>query len=287
VNVFLSAIILAIASAGLAVFSKLIPRNKFTSMDILPISNLLTGTILLAFALIVEKDIILDGFNIFLLISIVLNTVANIFFLIAIRETDLSYVGPLEATRPLFAVLIVYLLQPTDITIFKIIGSLLIIIGAFLLNNGHNGKNKIDRKDFKGIAYILISCILFSIYMVTLKESLLISGVYTNVSFLTLGMGILSLAYYIVTRKKRQGGSFLLLLKNRFFYGMLTFSIIAYFFLGYSLSMGKVVEVVPLQMSKIFFVFLAGIILFKEKSNLKKFIGAGILFAGAVITSML
>jgi len=163
----------------------------------------------------------------------------------------------------------------------------LIIIGAFLLNNGHNGRNQIKKADLKGIIYLLISCVLFTLYMLTLKESLKISGVYTNVSFLTLGMGILSLAYYVLTMKKRNFKNLVLLVKNKIFHFELLFSVIAYLFLGYSLTLGKVVEVVPLQMSKVFFVFLAGIFIFKEKSNLKKFIGAGILFIGAVIASML
>lgn len=286
-NVYISSIILAIAAAGITVFSKLIPRDKYTAMDILPISNLITGIILLILALFIEGEAVLLGFNLYLLVSIIFNTIANVFFLIAIRETDISYVGPLEATRPLFTVFIVYILQPADITIFKIIGSLVIILGAYLLNNGHNGKNKISKNDIKGIAYLLISCMLFSIYMVTLKKSLEISGVYTNVSFLTLGMGLLSLAYFLMTKKKRNLQLVTSLIINKFFIFYQVFCLIAYFFLGYSLSLGKVLDVVPLQMSKIFFVFLAGIFIFKEKSNIKKFIGAIILFVGAVIASML
>jgi len=53
--VYISALILAIASAGLAVFLKLIPRDKFSSMDILPLSNILTGIIILIVAISIEK----------------------------------------------------------------------------------------------------------------------------------------------------------------------------------------------------------------------------------------
>lgn len=230
-----------------------------------------------------------SGFWTNLLIAGTLHVFATIFYIKAIKNSELSKVAPLITFTPLFLIFTSPVLINEYAEPIGIIGIILIVMGSYVLNISKKSKHG-NSSGFlspikalfydKGARYMLAVALIFSITANLDKKGLMLSAPYLWIFSINLFLTIVIFAYVLVSGRKK-------LLKQSFtekytvYTGLLAGLTIV--FQIYAVKLAAVSYVIGIKRSSTIMSVLAGVFIFKEKNMKVKITGSGIMLIGVLL----
>jgi drug/metabolite transporter (DMT)-like permease len=277
-----------LASPFVNVFQKKLINRELWPEFILMLSYLLF--VLLAIPVLIIKqpfDFPVE-FWIYILLLGVFDVFGNMFLVKSLQTIDLSVFGPLNAFKPVFALVISVFLLDEIPGIFGVIGVLIIIAGSYLL--GYQVKNPLGSSPkfriTRGLVYRFLAIFLTSVAAVFSKKTILMSSPLITLVYWSLSGFPIALLFYFKKRKPGQkevqqllacGPQVAGLLLSFLFLQMLTLLTFERIFVGYSLAL--------FQLSGLVSVFF-GYHFFQERNLKYRLIGATIMCAGTVLIAL-
>jgi drug/metabolite transporter (DMT)-like permease len=217
----------------------------------------------------------------------ILDALGNIFLVRSLENVDLSIFGPLNAYKPVIAIILSVFLIGEVPTLMGILGIFVIIAGSYLLGkegdkNHHESFLKLLKS--RGIGYRFLSIVFTSVAAVISKKVILLSDPLTTISYWSvLGLPVV-ITYYLWARKRGYYKNLIWNGKQVILTGGLLFSFLLlqitslYTFkfiqVGYSLALFQLSAVISL-----FF----GMKIFQEKNIRYRLSGTLVMITGAVI----
>ncbi len=174
---------------------------------------------LLAVPILILMSILLHGFNsllvlfqgmnaVYLLLSALFVTLGDFFSLIAMKNLDISITQPISSIYPIITTFILLIFALEVITILIIVGTILNVLGVFVISYFTNRKSKkklfehsVDKKEdetVKGITFSLLAALFWGFTIIMTKLLLLDPGVKV-VSVLAIRNGLMVLIMFIVS----------------------------------------------------------------------------------------
>jgi len=227
------------------------------------------------------------SFYVNMLLCVLLAIAGNTLIIAALKLTDLSVLGPINAYKSIVSLLLGIFLLGEIPSLMGAVGILLILVGSYFFID--QGMERTEKNAFiqffkdKGVQLRLAALILSATEAVFLKKTLLLSSpLITFVFWCILGMAV-SLVFSLFVLKtglfnqivtlKQQTSNYLLLALTT---GLMQFSTLYTFGVlqvGYSLAL--------FQTSVLLSVFF-GYKFFREKNILQRLLGASIMVIGAI-----
>ncbi len=214
----------------------------------------------------------------------IINVAANILYMHALREGEISLVVPMLSFTPVFLLVTSPLIVGEYPDITGIAGILLVVAGSYSLNlkRGNKGMLEPFRALLKnrGARYMLIISFLWSFSANFDKAAANVSSMWQHMSLMMIFIAS-SIAFIAFFQKKIQPAE----IKTRFWYLVLigAFSTATLFLHFKALMMALVAYVVTLKrLTGLMSVFL-GVFFLKEKGVKERMTGALIMFAGVVL----
>lgn len=222
-----------------------------------------------------------------IILCVLLAVAGNTLIVAALRLTDLSILGPINAYKSIVSLLLGIFLLGEIPTLMGAAGILLILVGSYFFvyqGSGEDKKNSFMQffKD-RGVQLRLAALLLSATEAVFLKKALLLSsplitfvfwcilGAFASIIFSLLALKA-GIHYQLVTFKQRTSTYLFLALTT----GMMQFSTLYTFGVlqvGYSLAL--------FQTSALLSVFF-GYKFFRERNILRRLLGASIMVIGAI-----
>ncbi len=211
------------------------------------------------------------------------DAIGNIFLIKSIKSIDLSVFGPMNAYKPVIALILAVFLVHEIPSIAGITGVVIIISGSYFLNLQDHGVKGSFWKflNSEGIQYRLLSVLFTSIAAVIAKKVILMSSPMITLSYWSLIGTPLVLLFYLSRNKKNYPVVKPIAFKH--FSGLL-FSFLAlqifslytfkFVFVGYSLAL--------FQLSSVISVFF-GSRVFKENNIGYRYLASLIMVIGAAV----
>jgi transporter family protein len=209
------------------------------------------------------------------------NSVAAYFFYLkAVTVNDLSVIGPLDNLRPLLVILLSFVILGQPPTLVLILATLLIVAGAFVIQQQKSLKATLkyfihERRS----QLILVSTALFALQGILDKLTL---HYISPVTYALLGMVGMCLVYGIgywksKTRMALTSIASVPLLICGLLMAMGTLGIMT------ALKLATPNQVVPLQMTRSFYLSVLGFVFLKETGVIRKLMAGAVMFAGVVL----
>lgn len=224
------------------------------------------------------------SFWLIIFLAILIDVVAWILYIKAVRNSQLSLVMPFLSLTPVFLILTSFIILGEFPTYIGLIGIFLIVVGAYLLNikenkNGFLGPIKFIFKE-KGIIFMIIVAFLFSINanigkILVLKSSPLF---FTAVFIPLTAIPIFIVAYF---KSRKQLVQLKTNFKNFFFIGFFFALMDIFNFLAIQLVI--VPYMISIKRTSSIFGVLYGKFVFKEKNIKERLSGALIMLVGAAL----
>ena len=223
-------------------------------------------------------------FYITFLISLPLNAVPFFMYIKAIKISPLSLTVPYLAFTPVFMIGTGFLMLNEMPDIWGIAGILAVCIGSYVLNIDPQSRSFIDplRAVFRetGSWMMVIVSFIFSISAVLGKLAILHSSVlFFQMSFFAV-LNLLIIIIFLVIRKIRLK-TFVEQPVKGMVAGVLLYCHIL--FHGYGISMTKAAYMISVKRLSIVFGVISGGLVFHEENFLMRFLGAMLMFSGAVV----
>ena len=273
-----------LASPLVNVFQKKL-INKDVSPEYVLMVSYLFFVILSIPVIIIEQPFSFPiEFWIYILLLGVVDVLGNMFLVKSLQTIDLSVFGPLNAFKPVFALLIAFFLLDEVPGLLGLFGVLIIIAGSYLL--GFQKNNPTGGGGFRitrGLVYRFLAILLTAIAAVFSKKAILMSSPLITLMFWALVGFPVSLVFFLQRRKQFQteaqqfftfGRQFGGLFISFFALQLLTLMTFERIFVGYSLAL--------FQLSGLVSVFF-GYHFFKERNLKYRLTGAIIMCAGAIL----
>jgi|GEM_PF-1826332 len=222
------------------------------------------------------------------LLSTIMNVVAILLLIHAIKISELSYSIPFLSLTPVFAIAVAYLARSEEISLLSSTGILLIVFGAFTIDTSslkdvlQFGGRRVFRD--KGVQYIIIVALIYSISSVCDKSATVASSPLTYVWIFTYTRAII-FAIMLIWQYRNASSPHTKLKLNTF---SILFFIGAIYFLEAIFQMlafnhGNVAETIGVKRLSILFTSLSGFVMFKEKFSFSKIVGALTLVLGSIV----
>ena len=223
-----------------------------------------------------------SGFWLILILDAIIEVIAWVLYVKAIRIAPLSLVVPFISLTPVFLVFTSFVMLGELPTIAGFFGILLVVAGAYILNL--NSSNKGVLEPFKsilrekGCIYMLIVAFLFSITAniskILVQKS---SPLFVSASYLTVMAVLLLIISFFISRKNmvQLKSNF----KNLFPIGLF-FSLMTIFHV-FAIRFVIVPYMMSIKRTSSIFGVLYGWLLFKEKNISARLIGAVVMLIGA------
>ncbi len=223
-------------------------------------------------------------FYITFLISLPLNAVPFFMYIKAIKISPLSLTVPYLAFTPVFMIGTGFLMLNEMPDIWGIAGILAVCIGSYVLNIDPQSRSFIDplRAVFRetGSWMMVIVSFIFSISAVLGKLAILHSSVlFFQMSFFAV-LNLIIIIIFLVIRKIRLK-TFVEQPVKGMVAGVLLYCHIL--FHGYGISMTKAAYMISVKRLSIVFGVISGGLVFHEENFLMRFLGAMLMFSGAVV----
>lgn len=228
----------------------------------------------------------------FALINAAANAAVAKLYVDAIKSEEITLSVPLLNLTPVFLIFSAVIIAGEDLTSVKVIGVLIIVIGAYFLHLGKGSPLQPFKSIFysKGSRYMLLIALTWGVTAAMDKVCIQLSNpvtygflIFTLISsFLTVGL-ILSTKTgpkrSIVTRFSNLNAKKLVLLTSLISAIML----IAQFS---AVSMGNVAYVIPIKRTGTLIIVFGGIYLFNEKRSYGRILGALIMVMGVLVIAL-
>lgn len=217
----------------------------------------------------------------------IMDTLGNMFLVKSLQLSDLSIFGPLNAYKPAIALLVSLLLLREIPSVYGVLGTVIIVLGSYLLNSPHRkGPQRRRVSLFRSAAfwYRMLGITLSAISAVLAKQAILHSSPLITLVFWAL-LGVPVMAGVVVwTEGQGVWRSFGSLRTQWKAYAGLGLSVLAMqaftqftfeaYLVGYSLAF--------FQLSAVINVVL-GYLVFKESNIAARLLGALVMIGGAVM----
>lgn len=251
-------------------------HNKgISSLQTYFISSFITLIIVGVCAFIFNQKVLFNFRDINILIVGLSNFFASVFYIEAYKEGKLSFLGPIENSRPLFVAILSAILLSTQLTVPVITGVILIISGGYLISK--NGKEIVKAKT---LILCISSVILYSFNTVFAKRAMDNNSVWVIALESLIITIILSIPLLIMYKDYKI--SKLLFDKDLILRGsILSLGYITWVF---SLNLGSAVGITAILMLRGSLVMLYGYLFLKEKVNIIHLAGLVLLTLGAVLS---
>ncbi len=221
--------------------------------------------------------------------AVIVNAFASILYLQALKHSDLSKVGPLITFTPLFMLILSPLLVSEYPSFVGILGVLLIVIGAYITHTkgaqAGNHQNLLDpllsivRE--KGSRYMLIVAFLFSIGSNLDKIAITHSSVWFWAVVFNAGVTLVLLP---VMFKPSARHAFTLNWKPLLLIGIVTaVGLLAQYT---ALTLMLVVYVIAIKRLAALFAVFWGLLIFREKFGVQRWIGALLMVGGVILITL-
>jgi drug/metabolite transporter (DMT)-like permease len=260
-------------------------KHKKPYAGVIFVSFLVASLVFLPYSLAAG---LLDGLNSVPLIGWVywglgLLVAVSAFFLYirAINLVELSVVGPIENLRPLFVILFSLIFLGQKPTAVLLAGVGLIVFGAVLVNYHESMAASLARiKNERGLHFILGGTVLFALAGIVDKLALsyFTPGLYTQLIILGLTL-VYGAGFFSMNWGK---WSFKSLVSWRILAAGILIPI-ALLSIITALALSEPNLVIPVQMTRTFYLALLGFWWFGEKGYLRKLVAGGIMFAGVML----
>lgn len=266
--------------------------NKKISSFVINFLAAFSGLIFQLFVILFFGDfskIFLVDLKIFSLIALVAITgyiIGRTLYIESIKLVGVSTALPLTSITPLFTFVLAVIFYNEVITPLLITGTVIIIIGVWLLNIQQN-KDITERKNFRnGVLFAITAAMLWSISHVTIKYVLMYADIfYVNTIRITVQVTIMSII--LIAQNK-----FLNLFKINVrdlvpisLGGIFSYFFYVVFFLS-SLEMIGIARATPLSRIYPLFTFILAILFLKEKFTYVKLIGTIVIVSGVVLITI-
>lgn len=231
-----------------------------------------------------------NGFNVKGIIPIVLSGFFHFFYWLFLalgyKNSDLSYVYPISRAYPILITIFSVIFFKENLTIFGLLGIILIILGVYLITIKENFFyffKEILKKD-KGLIFSFLSLLIITIYSIVDK----IGSRYVNpiiyVYFFEIISTIFFVPYILKIFKKEE---IFRLAKNEFIYIFLTgiFIILSYSLIIFAMKRSYLSYIVSIRNIAVVFSVVFGIIFLKEKYGIKRFFASILIFLGIFLIS--
>lgn len=215
-----------------------------------------------------------------------LNIIATLLTYKAFKISDLSLTAPMTSLTPIFLILTSFLILGEKPSLPGIIGIILIVLGAYVLQRQEKGFLEPFKHMFKnkGVFYMIIVAILYSFTANYDKVALINSDEIFGPAAVTLGIG---LGLLVIGLGKKQ----IKLKDYKKNYGKLiiltTIYLVAILCHNLALKLQIVPYVIAIKRTSAIFSVLFGYFLFKEKDLYKRLFGVSIMLAGVLIILLL
>lgn len=217
-----------------------------------------------------------------------LNVVAVILYLKALKETDVSLAVPMLSFTPIFLIITSFLFLRERPTVFGMAGIVLIVLGSYILNATKGDRNLLDPLrsvlSHRGLRSMLIVAFLYSISSnfdkLVVQHSDAIFG--SAVVYLFLGVSFFSLSYAKARHELFHARAHVTKFLTIGF--VLALSAIA---VNIAFTMEIVPYVISIKRISILLSVLMGGMLFKERHMLTRSVGALVMVIGVVLILVL
>jgi drug/metabolite transporter (DMT)-like permease len=213
----------------------------------------------------------------------VLNVIATVLYMKAIKYSDLSITVPLVAFTPLFLLITSPLIVGEFPSLFGLIGVILIVIGSYFLkfNRRHNGylepfKSLINEK---GPRFMLIVAFIWSISSNVDKIGVLNSNPVQWITAMSVFVSLMLTPFMLFGMKKDMGKFFVdlrVLLPIGFVY---SFTILCQMT---AISLTLVAYTISIKRTRAIFTVLWGYLIFKERDIKNRLLGSMIMVLGVL-----
>jgi drug/metabolite transporter (DMT)-like permease len=228
------------------------------------------------------------GFLITALLMTIAGTAGNLLLMMALKHSDLSVFGPINAFKPVIGLILAYFMISEIPSVRGVVGILIIVAGSFFL--GHDPEGGISVGTFaalfrsRGVILRLASLCLISVEAVLMKECVNHAGVLSTFAvWALLGAPVLVMIVLLMRRNSIRSG--IIILRSNpvtsfgaiILYGAMQLATLFVFekgIVGFSLAL--------FQLSTVISVFL-GWICFRERSFLPRLAGSLIMIGGAIL----
>lgn len=231
---------------------------------------------------------------IFLFIKSVLNGLAFLCIMTALKNLDLGRTLPLLASSPMIIAILAYIFLGEDLILIEVAGMMLIVTGTYILELKKNESLLYPFIIFKrsGFHKIIIAALLLMSVSSVMDKFILVKFKLPPVLFVAVQNYIFFVLFFMIFMFKivRSGKefSFSLFTKNKstLLFVILVISILT---IGYRLAQIEAVKLAPvgivisLKRLSVFFAVLIGAKIFKEESYFKKIIVTIMIVAGTMM----
>lgn len=207
-------------------------------------------------------------------------------YMLSLKLMGVSRAVPTTCTYPLFNILWAVLLIGEKLTLFRVLGALIIFSGIWLLSYGKgnsDGEGQ-SRFLFRGLLAALVTAILWSISIalmgIAVNETPRLNDALVTNTIRTVTVGALLLGMSPIIDRQRD---FLKMKKETvatLMVGGLVALGLGWFFLAYSFTGIPETQAVPISSTTPLFSTLAALVLLHEKITLKNALGSVIVVAG-------
>lgn len=281
----LFSIFAAFFQASTDIASKNYLKNKKTSEK-----ELCFGMFLFAMLLLLPMGLsnipneIEKNFFIILPISGLLDAIATLFYLKAIKEGELGEVTPLQMTTPLFAIFFAPFISGDSISVVGFLGILLIILGAYSLNI------KASKQNFLAPLFAIVHskasrCMLLAAFLWSIVNCLNKAGTQISNPFFwgfCSRISLLIFSYFLFFKHKTLSLNFI---HHNYKYFLLVGTLSAFatlcIFLAY--NTGNSIYVISVKRTSALIGICLGHFLYHETNFKERFAGASIMILGVFL----
>ncbi|MFZ1323324.1 MAG: DMT family transporter [Ignavibacteria bacterium] len=288
---------LAILSALLSAAAAILQKKALHDLKALDFTLLMS-----AFAAVLSAPLfaITDFSNLntlsflYLFIKSVLNALAFLCIMTALKNLDLGRTLPILASSPMVIALLAFIFLGEDLKLIEVAGMMLIVIGTYILELKKNESFLYPFLVFKKSGYhrIIIAALLLMSVSSVMDKFILVKFKLPPVLFVAVQNYIFFVIFFLIFMfirlRSGTGFSFSLFAKNKSSLLFVIF-VISILTIGYRLAQIEAVKLAPvgivisLKRLSVLFAVLIGARIFKEESYLKKIFVTILIVAGAMM----
>lgn len=219
-------------------------------------------------------------------IAAILDIVAALLFYKALNASEISLLSPISSFNPIFTLIFAAFLLNETPTFLKLVGVVIIVIGAYLLNisNVRAGILKpfsILLSD-KGVQLFLVTNFLWGLTPIFQKRAALATNPITPVAIPLIESALIALMLFPVFLRTKKYKNFLIS-KSKLFIFLGAMTALGQFAALMAFSLTNLAYATAVfKLSVLFTVILGGVFL-KEKNIKERFLGAAVMVLGTIL----
>lgn len=219
--------------------------------------------------------------------------VGDTLYMIGLKYVGISRAVPLAATYPLFSLIWATFLLGQSISIFEVLGALIIIFGIWLLSRERCREETCAKGKllFIGLAASLVTAVIWSVSITMMNIA--VSGLTSlgaNYAIITLRIASVALFFMLLAPFLDRDHGFIKMKRSiviALCVGGLVANGVGWLLLNYSFQNTSLTRAVPISSTSTLFASIVGFMLFREKMTTRAVLGAIAIVAGICVIFIL